>query len=333
MKFSEYMNAKGKTVEQPIVTTVADKLEVEPKPTSKAQAKTKKVGKKHDQVKEFVDDKGNVVEKPPVELVPGYNGNIPDAPEKIKGMDTSPKPYKNGKDGTVPNIGKGLADEGPQDLVYTPNAKKGNSPNIPGGTEVKSFLDETRDMSTEEFARHMKGKIGFDAVKSVKDLVKLSESNKNLFFNLAYEVKRNGKLSDLLEALLGIPETYSTIAQLIKEDISEGRVKYLYNAINEAVAPPVGMDDTDDGEEHPHDDEQDDHDDDEMDVEHPDDSEDHTDNEIDDEDYNDEDMDSDDEDEHHPEEDEDMDDENPDEIEPKDQSQNQFPSFKQKYNL
>jgi len=266
MKFSEYMNAKGKTVEQPVVAQLADKLEVEPKPVSKAQALNKKVvGKKHAQVKEFVDEKGKLVEKPPVELVPGYKGTVAAAPEKVKGMDGAPKPYKNGKDGTVPSIGKGLADEGPKDLVYNPNTKMGNSPNIPGGTEVKSFLDETKHMTTEEFARHMKSKTGFDAIKSIKDLVKLAETNKNLFFNLAYEVKRNGKLADLLEALLGIPETYPTIAKLVKEDTTEGRVKYLYNAINEAVAPPVGMDDTDDGEEH------EDGEEDEMDVEHPDD--------------------------------------------------------------
>ena len=64
MKFSEYMNAKGKTVEQPVVAQLADKLEVEPKPVSKAQALNKKVvGKKHAQVKEFVDEKGKLVEK------------------------------------------------------------------------------------------------------------------------------------------------------------------------------------------------------------------------------------------------------------------------------
>ena len=43
MKFSEYMNAKGKTVEQPVVAQLADKLEVEPKPISKAQALNKKL--------------------------------------------------------------------------------------------------------------------------------------------------------------------------------------------------------------------------------------------------------------------------------------------------
>jgi hypothetical protein len=260
MKFSEYLNSKGKTVEQPVVAAMADKLETEPKPVSKAQAKTKKAGKKHDQVKEFVDANGKLVEKPATEIVADYKGAQVNAPEKGK-------PYKNGKDVTVPSIGKGLADEGPKDLVYNPNLKGGNSDNIPGGTNVKSFLDETRNMSTEEFARHMKGKIGFDAIKSVKDLVKLSETNKSLFFNLAYEVKRNGKLSDLLEALLGIPETYKTIAQLVKEDATESRVKYLYNAINEAVAPPIGMDDIDSGEGGEGDDE------DEMDLDHPEDEE------------------------------------------------------------
>lgn len=331
MKFSEYMNAKGKTVEQPVVAQLADKLEVEPKPISKAQALNKKVvGKKHAQVKEFVDEKGKLVEKPPVELVPGYKGTVAAAPEKVKGMDGAPKPYKNGKDGTVPSIGKGLADEGPKDLVYTPNTKMGTSPNIPGGTEVKSFLDETKHMTTEEFARHMKSKTGFEAIKSIKDLVKLAETNKNLYFNLAYEVKRNGKLADLLEALLGIPETYPTIAKLVKEDTTEGRVKYLYNAINEAVAPPVGMDDTDDGEEH-HDEEGDD---DEMDVQHPDDApegEEGTDDEMSDEDHPD-DMGDDDMG------DDDMGDEPPmdDEENPSDDAGmggNKFPSFKQKYGL
>jgi hypothetical protein len=242
MKFAEYLNAKGKTVEQPVVDAKADRLEKEPKATSSAQAKTKKIMKKHDQVKEFVDAKGKLIEKPATEIVADYKGPVANAPK-------DGKPYKNNGGMVAQPKEKGFADEGPKDLIYNPETEPGDSKNLPGGKNIKNFFDETKHMTMKEFTQHMKGKIGFDAIKSVKDLVKLSESNEHLFFNLIFEVKRNGKLENLLEALLSIPETYKVIAKLVKEDLTESRVKFLYNAINEAVAPPVGMDDVDDGEE------------------------------------------------------------------------------------
>lgn len=243
-KFLEYLDAKGKLKEKPHVAVMADKLEVEP------TAKNKKVKGKHDQVKEYFDDKGKIVEKPATEIVPDYKGPNPYAPPKSTGM-SQPKPYRNGANQSAEPSEPGLGDKGDKKLVYEPDISKGTSNDVPGGKTVKTqteqFLNATKGMNPQEFIEYMRSKVNPAVNEQVRNIISLTESDVNTVDKLVSELKRAGKLSNLVNSILTHKEAYGAIADGIKENASA--VRNLWTAINEIVGPPVGMDDVDMGDE------------------------------------------------------------------------------------
>jgi hypothetical protein len=247
--FLEYLDAKGKLKEKPHVAVLADKLEVEPSALTPA-AKNKKVKGKHDQVKEYFDDKGKIVEKPATEIVPDYKGPNPYAPPKSTGM-SEPKPYRNGKNQSAEPSEAGLGDKGDNKLIYKPDISKGTSNDVPGGKAVKTqteqFLNKTKSMTTQEFVEFMRTKVNPAVNEGVRNIISLVESDVNSLDKLVSELKRAGKLPQLVNAILTHKESFHAIAGAIREDA--GQVRSLWTAISEIVGPPVGMDDVDMGDE------------------------------------------------------------------------------------
>jgi hypothetical protein len=243
-KFSEYLNGRGKLVEKPKVKQIADDLEAEPNKPPKEKRGIK--SGKQAQIKE--GNQMKVVERPPTELVPKgpKPTTTPPAPvTKGKNWDTKapktnekPKPYAApAASGKAIKGESGLADKG--DTKYEPDVKPGNSPYIPGGkndkgweTKTEQFLTKTRGMSMSEFAQFMKEDFDIDAPLVIMDLVNRSKTSPRIIDALIHEMKRQGLLPQMLEAI----STHAEFKQWL-----------------EAVGPPFGMDDED--EEFPDDEE------------------------------------------------------------------------------
>ena len=159
---------------------------------------------------EYLKDQKNMVEKPPVEETPDYNGPTSDAPTKAKAdkmaggsaSDTknSPKPYSSGKNAKDPNsASKGFAHEGDKDLKYEPETTVKKSAH--GGDELKSWpksdsvsewLHKTRKLSNAKFINEMQS----DACSygTIKDAVTECANSTKGISHLVMELKRHGLL-------------------------------------------------------------------------------------------------------------------------------------------
>ena len=184
---------------------------------------------------EYLNDSGKMVEKPQVKVVAGYEGKVPEAPEKTekdpqaggaKAVKGTHKPYKAGTDAKNPNKAeKGFAHEGDNDLKYEPktDVKKSNY----GGEEAKSWLDsssvtewlnKTRNLSDAKFVNKMREATNGLAINEIKNAVNVCAENEKNIQHFIFELKRN----NLLE-------------QFVKEALKhESAVKTAINDINES---------------------------------------------------------------------------------------------------
>ncbi len=133
--------------------------------------------------KEYLNDRGNLVEKPDIDKVPDYDGPDSKSPQagegqKVKGdkkldpipnaakSSGKPAPYKSATSNEAPKKAeeKGLSSNGDQKLVYEPNTDIKGGENMPGGkvvsgawpkTKTESFLEKTGRMGMYDFAKYM----------------------------------------------------------------------------------------------------------------------------------------------------------------------------------
>jgi hypothetical protein len=234
--------------------------------------------------REYLDNKGKLVEKPEEKEVADYDGPDPKSPEKpvTKGKNwdakapkgDEPKPYRaSSKDSTPKKGEKGFADEGPKDLVYTPDTK------VKKKSKTEQFLDTTKDMTLSEFTNHMlkecgcanheedddlpmvtaytSGKFHPHPPEAIRYVAVLANKNNRILDNFIHEMKRNNGLTKFLESLLDHPESYSIIADLLSHDeqgpsrtkkftraMDDVYTSFLKNHedIYESVTPPFGVD-------------------------------------------------------------------------------------------
>lgn len=176
MKFYEYLNSKGHCDEDGIfdlnkVDVPKDKikapedLQKKPKPKMKGKNIVDKDGKLP-HVKEYLDGKGKLVEKPKTELVPDIDFTAPTVPpqNKTKGKGWDAKaPKEVGTKGaygpanskaTAKKGEAGFGDKGsiPKEEV---KIKQGTSKYFPGGEEIGGWENKTKSeaSSPSEYAR------------------------------------------------------------------------------------------------------------------------------------------------------------------------------------
>lgn len=114
---------------------------------------------------EYIDAKGNLVEKPEIKTVATYDDNPPDAPEKVEGQKEKPAPYSNpikkskfvvepeeglgdeGKDMPKTKISAksdGLGHEGDEKLVYEPKV-----------SPMGEWSNKTKNLKVSELAKNI----------------------------------------------------------------------------------------------------------------------------------------------------------------------------------
>jgi len=177
------------------------------------------------------------------------------------------------------------------------------------GLNTESFVNKTKHLSLAEFTKklHKDSSKGLDKCgcqkaphSSIQETVSVCKCNDKYISALVHEMKRNGLLGQLIKEMSLHEETFKKLAALVEQD--QSCAFKLSKAINEAVAPPVGMDSSDDqdhssnmtysddeghdeGEEdHDHEEDHEDHEEGDEDHDHEEDGEDHEDHEEDDED-------------------------------------------------
>jgi hypothetical protein len=272
-----------------------------------------------------------VVKNPKVKLVADYDGPTATAPDQGKSS-VSYAPANKGE--------SGFADLGAKDLVYNPVTKGGDSKTTALGTTIKNkealgentkrafkaeaWFNKTKKMSHQDFIKECCSNIDTSSLPKISvnedgqvfpsEVIRyvtiLAESNPKTLTNLVHEMKREGHLTRLIEAILEHSESYEAISNVLSESKTKCRMlaSYMYD---EAVGPPLGMhngddfssklkgqddddhDDNDDDDQSPHDDDDEPHDEfgDDSDNDDDDDSD-------DDNDFDDDDNDDDDEDPH-----------------------------------
>lgn len=240
------------------------------------------------QVKEYLDEKGNLIKKVPVEGNPDYHGSHPAVPEKAatsgKGWksdtsDSKPHPYQ--ASGIDPGQRKGETGLGDLGMTkYEPDTKLGPSNYLPGGKaasswpkqKVETFLDNTKDMSLQEFTKYvLEGcSCQSDSVIAIKHMAKMASDCPVTLETFVHEVKRHGALPALIEALMDHRETFTELTNAFEDkDQGEGRSKAFARAMNEAVGPPMGLDKLGDLDDEDLDDEDEDEEDEEDEEGHP----------------------------------------------------------------
>lgn len=201
---------------------------------------------------EYLNDKGKLVEKPKIELVPDYHGPDDKTPPTSKGQGKQ-EPYKAAN--SDPEAKKaekgGMAEKGDKKLVYNPKLKVGDSKDVPDGkhighyprpqTKTESFIDKTRNLSQADFIRYMKEECGCgmspDSIdglpmvnsyasgpfhphppEAIKYVVVLANKNDKILKDLVHEMKRSGGMSKLMKALFDHPESYNDLAGMFGDD-------------------------------------------------------------------------------------------------------------------
>jgi hypothetical protein len=158
----------------------------------------------------------------------------------------------------------------------------------PQMTKTEAFLAKTKDMSLKEFTEYMLKECGcqmadeagedelpmvnaYSAGKfhpyppeAIKYVVVLGNKNERVMENLVHEMKRSGALGKLLKAALGHSESFDELAGLMDHNddgpqharslaraMNSGYSKFLeeQSGLYESVAPPVGFEDDDMGED------------------------------------------------------------------------------------
>ncbi len=224
--------------------------------------------KKFHSFQEYLTAKGTVLTKPPVEDVPDYKGPKSVAPPKAatkgKGWqvpDVSGKsaasPYSGPSKNSGPAKGAkdGFADLGSKDLVYEPAGKPKKKVKAKGTAQTtEAFLTATKGMNTSQLAKHIKngltehckdkkaphvvaysvGAFHPDPIQAIRYVAYLANENVNLRHALIREAKRTGCASALLEELLALPESFSTLARIIDSKNGVSFNRRLEKAIRES---------------------------------------------------------------------------------------------------
>lgn len=346
--FLEYLNDKGSVVEKPAVETVPDYhgREENSPPNSKVPYKTPMANKapakgesglgdlgnnalkyepdtkvnyevKKDVMKEYVNEKGKVVEKAKVDIKADYKGPHKDAPE---GKGAKPYIAKNEK----VKAEKGLAGLGSKELEYNPNTEVAKKP-----TKTEGFLSKTKGMSISEFTKYMLEECGCGQVSGedlpyvtayttgkfqphppevIRYVSALADKNQGILENLVGQMISMGHLNKLLRAIFEHPQAYEELTNLFSDDDGPSRCNSFVGAMNnsyskflsdqdglyESVSSPMGfdMEDLEGEEEENEDDSEEEPEEDYSDEDSEDESE-ESDSDEDSEDFDDEDLDSD----------------------------------------
>ena len=359
--FMEYMDEKGKVVDKPDVETVPDYHGPDEKypPNSKVPYKTQVANKKpaagesgmaelgdsklkydptkgskeevrKEVMKEYMDEKGKVLEKGVEDIKGQYRMKTPASPPGggYKYISTSVKAGE-----------KGLGELGEKELVYEPDTK--NSPKVK--TKTEGFLDKTKGMSLSEFTKYMLEECGCGQVQGddlpyvtayttgkfqphppevIRYISVLANKNEGILENLVSQMISMGYLGKLMKMIFEHPQAYEEMVSLFDDEESgPARCKSFVGAMNnsygkfvsdhenmyESVSSPIGFEDeidmdSEDDEDYESDedeedyDSEDDYEDEEIDFDSEEDSEDLGDEDHDseesEEDFKDEDFDS-----------------------------------------
>jgi hypothetical protein len=296
--FMEYMNAKGKMVEKPEIETVPDYHGPDDKfpSNSKVPYKTPVANKKpaagesglselgdgklkyepmkrssnyevkKDVMKEYMDDKGKVLERGREDVKGEYKGKTPNCPPG-----SNSKPYISS---AIKPGEKGLGEVGDKELVYEPDTEK--SPKIK--TKTEGFLNKTKGMSLSEFTKYMLKECGCGQVEGddlpyvtaytsgkfqphppevIRYISILADKNDGILQNLVGQMISMGYLGKLLKAIFEHPQAYEELVSLFGDENGPSRCKSFAGAMNnsydkfisdqesmyESVSSPIGFED------------------------------------------------------------------------------------------
>lgn len=296
--FLEYMNDKGQVVEKPETEVVSDyhgseektppgskvpyKTPVENKAPAKRETgfadmgdqklnyKPETEGKhsvKPDVMKEYVNEKGKVVEKAKTDVKADYTGNEVKAPHGGKPYSAKDVKKTSGKE-----LESGLGKLGDKDLEYVPDTVKSKKV-----TKTENFLNKTKGMSLTEFTKYMLEECGCGQVSDdtlpfitayttgkfqphppevIRYISVLADKNQGILENLVSQMVSMGYLNKLLKAVFEHPEAYEELTNLLGDDDGPKRCNSLVGAMNnsyskfisdqeglyESVSSPVGFD-------------------------------------------------------------------------------------------
>jgi hypothetical protein len=309
--FLEYLNDTGKLIEKPEVETVPDyhgPTENNP-PNSKVPYKTPVANKAPEKgesglselgdeklkyepktklnyevkpdalkntVKEYVDEKGKVVEKAKTDILADYKGTTPKAPEGKGANPYVGEEIKTKKD-------QALGDLGDKDLVYKPDTQNHKK------TKTESFLNKTKNMSLAEFTKYMLKECGCGQVQdetlpfitayttgkfqphppeAIRYVTVLADKNQGVLENLVGQVIGMGYLNKLLKVIFEHPQAYDELVNLLNDEnggsdrcssfvgsLNNNYSKFLssQNDLYESVSSPMGFENEEledsDGEE------------------------------------------------------------------------------------
>ena len=304
--FLEYMNEKGTVVEKPPVEQVPDYHGTEEKnpPGSKVPYKTPVSNKapakgesgladlgdanlkyeptknskeetKADALKEYVNEKGKVLEKGVEDIKADYRGPFEKAPEG------SSDPYV-AKDTTSKKNEKALGELGYAPAVYEPNTK--TAPKIK--TKTESFIEKTKGMSISEFTKYMMQECGCGSVnddtlpfitaysagkfqphppEAIRYVTVLADKNQGILENLVSQMISMGSLGKLMKVVFDHPEAYEELTNMMSDEgdgptrcksfagaMNNSYTKFLsdQDGLYESVSSPVGFEAEDmEGEE------------------------------------------------------------------------------------
>jgi hypothetical protein len=199
--------------------------------------------------KEYVDDKGKLIDSPKDDIKADYKGPDPKFPENSK------SPYKAANSDvdspTVKADKDGLGNMGDKKLIYEPDTNVIKS-------KTNEFIQKTKDMSLSEFTKYMLDECGCGSVsdedlpyvtsyatgkfqphppEAIKYVVVLANKNNNVLDNVVHEMKSAGILGKVLKSLLSHPEAYDELTSLFG-DSEEGpsRCKMFAKSMNKSVA-------------------------------------------------------------------------------------------------
>jgi hypothetical protein len=304
--FLEYLNDKGQVVDKPETETVPDyhgKEEKSP-PGSKVPYKTPKENKapakgetgfadmgdqklnykpgtnakhevKPDVMKEYVDEKGKVVEKAKTDTKADYKGKEVKAPK-------GGKPYsaKDAKKPSKKEMDAGLGKLGDKELEYVPDTAKAKKV-----MKTESFINKTKDMSLADFTKYMLEECGCGQVEgddlpyvtayttgkfqphppeAIRYISALAGKNDGVLENLVSTMVSMGYLNTLLKIIFSYPQAYEELTSLFSDDkdgpdrcksfagaMSNSYSKFLSDQddLYESVSSPMGFELDDLGEE------------------------------------------------------------------------------------
>jgi len=309
--FLEYLNDKGNVVEKPDTETVPDyhgpdekapanskvpyKTPVANKAAEKGESGLANLGDekltydptkgskqevKKDVMKEYIDEKGKVVEKGREDIKSDYKGPFKDAPEGKGAAPYIAKAEKNKSE-------KGLAELGHEECKYEPDTK-----NAKKVTKTEGFLNKTKGMSLTEFTKYMLDECGCGSVSGedlpyvtayttgkfqphppevIRYVSALADKNQGILENLVSTMISMGYLNKLLKSIFEHPQAYEELTNLFSDEQGPDRCKSFVGSMNnsygkfmhdqedmyESVSSPLGFDSEEEDEEEEYEDSED----------------------------------------------------------------------------